>query len=516
MDAYGNRRSLLKTAAGFALAAPFNGRLPCAASSDRRFDPSFGTASQAARAIRAGVISSRELVEHTFKRIKRLNARINAFITLIEEQAVQQARVADDALASGNNRGRLHGVPILVKDTFATAGVRTTYGSKILKSYVPKEDSVAVARLKKAGAIIIGKTNTPPFGGDHQTFNDVAGTTNNPWDPARTPGGSTGGGAAALATGFGFLEIGSDLGGSIRSPAHFCGVYGHKTTFDVVPRAGPRLPGEPIVAFDNLWVVGPMARSAQDLQLELEVIGGPAPSEAVAYRWNLPPARGTRLKDYRIGYIVTDPFCPPTWEVKEVISSAVEALRKQGAQLREGWPRGIDPQRCFEDYFFLLLNSNHQSEEDRQRVRDSRKGLDDFYSGKIREALSAPHTEWTVRDGSRLRARAIWQEYFRTCDAFLMPAHFVPAFPHAQQESWRDRKIDTPEGKRDYSDVLRWVSLPTHTGCPATVAPAGRTKQGLPVGIQIMGPFLEDATPIALAGLIGDALGGFEPPPGYV
>ena len=259
----------------------------------------------------------------------------------------------------------------------------------------------------------------------------------------------------------------------------------------------------------------PDGASAQDLRLELELIGGPAPGEAVAYRWELPPARGKRLVDFRIGYVITDPFCPPSSEVAGVLSIALEALRKEGAQLTEGWPRGIDPQRVFEDYFFLLLNSNHQKEAERQRVRESRRGLNDFYSVKTVEALSAPHNEWVTRDGSRLRTRAIWQDYFRSYDAFLMPAHFTPAFPHAQQPSWRDRKIETPEGKRDYSDVLRWVSFATHSGCPATIAPAGRTRQGLPVGIQILGPYLEDATPIALAGHIAEVLGGFQPPPGY-
>ena len=154
-----------------------------------RFDPSFGTATQAVRAIRTGVISSRELVGHTFRRIMKYNRAFNAFITLIEEQAIQRAREADEALAKGCIWGPLHGLPILIKDTFPTAGVRTTYGSKVYESFIPKDDAVVVSRLKEAGAILIGKTNTPPFGGDHQTFNDVVGTTNNPWDPSRTPGG---------------------------------------------------------------------------------------------------------------------------------------------------------------------------------------------------------------------------------------------------------------------------------------------------------------------------------------
>lgn len=503
-----SRRSFLQSTTGLGVAFPFVGRLPCAGASAPSFDPSFGTASEAVRAIRAGAISSRELVRHTFDRIKKYNPAINAFITLLEEPALKQAREADDSLARGQATGRLHGLPILIKDTFPTAGVTTTYGSKAFAANVPSDDAVAVTRLKRAGAIIIGKTSTPPFGGDHQTFNEIVGTTNNPWDLSRTSGGSTGGGAAALAAGLGFLELGSDLGGSIRSPAHFCGVYGHKSTFDIVPR-----PGASLGALDSLWVVGPLARSAADLQLELELIGGPAPGDAVAYRWTLPPARATRLKNFRIGYVLNDPFCAPASDVTEALVRVVDSLRGHCASLSEGWPRGFDPQRTFEDYFFLLLNSNHQNEADRRAVRESRQGLDDYYSRKVIEALSASHPEWLVRDGSRLRARAVWQSYFEAHDLFLMPAHFVPAFPHAHQPSWRDRKIETPEGKREYSDVLRWVSIATHTGCPATVAPIGQTKSGLPVGIQIMGPFLEDSTPIAFASELAERMGGFRPPP---
>jgi amidase len=511
-----DRRSFLRIAGGVLLAAPFISRFPRARASSAYFDPSFGSASQAVRALRVAVISSRELVEHTFSRISKFNARINAFVTLNEQQAMDLARQADESLARGSVLGPLHGLPIVIKDVFATAGVRTTYGSKTLAEYIPKEDSVAVARLRKAGAIIIGKTSTPAFAADHQTYNDVSGTTNNPWDLSKSPGGSTGGGAAALAAGLGFLELGSDLGGSIRNPSHFCGIYGHKSSLELVSRRGPRRPGGPMASLDNLWVVGPMARSAQDLQLELELIGGPAPGEAVAYRWALPPPRGTRLRDYRIGYVLTDPFCPPTSEVSDLMSNAVEAIRRQGAQLDEGWPSGVEFSRMFEDYYFLLQTSAYQKEEDLKKSIDSLKGRDDYYSVRRLEALSASHQQWRVRDGMRLAARATWDEYFRRYDAFLMPANFAPAFPHDQQANWDQRSIQTSEGKRTYRDIVRWISMATLTGCPATVAPIGKTKKGLPVGIQIMGPFLEDATSINIAGLIADGVGGFEPPPGYL
>ena len=497
------------------MAAPYICRFGRAAAADRSFDPDFGTATEAARAIRAGVMSSRELTGHVFARVRQHGSAINAFITLAEEPAMQRAVEADAALAKGIVWGPLHGVPVLMKDLHATAGLRTTYGSKRFEHNVPTESTLAVSRLLGAGAIIVGKTNTPEFGADHQTFNEVAGTTNNPWDPERSPGGSTGGGAAALAAGLGFLELGSDLGGSIRNPSHFCGIYGHKPSFELVPRNGPRAPGAPAASRDNQWVNGPMARSAHDLRLALGVLAGPAASEAVAYRLQLPAPRATRLKDYRIGYVLSDPFCPPDSEVSKLLAGTVEAIAKQGAKLSEGFPVGVDLQRTADDWFFLAVNSWYVKEEDIRKRIESLKAFDDYCSPKVIEALSASYHQWRLRDGGRLEQRAIWQEYFRDHDAFLMPANFSAAFPHDQRKVWTERAVVTADGKRPYRDLGRWISIATYSGCPATVAPIGRISQGLPVGIQIMGPFLEDATPIGIAGLLADQLGGFHAPPRY-
>lgn len=513
------RRSFLKRTVGLATAAPFMSRFPTATpAAARKFDASFGTASDAARAIRARAISSRELVEHTYQRIRKFNPKINAFVTLVEEQAIARAKQADEALAASKPWGPLHGVPILIKDSFETAGVRTTSGSKTLENYVPKQDAIAVARLKRAGAILVGKTNLPEFAGDSQSYNEVAGTTNNPWDLARTPGGSTGGGAAALAAGFGFLELGSDIGGSIRTPCHFCGVYGHKPTLNLVARGGhiPPPPGQvtPVV---DLPVFGPMARSAQDLLLELEIIAGPDPGEAIAYRWKLPPPRGSRLKQYRMGYVLDDRFCPLTPEVAEVLSSAIERLRKHGVELTEGWPAGVDAQQTFDNYFLLLgaFFSPTTSEDELNLLRKSLESPWGYYAKTRFEGATLLHKDWLALTTRRLKARGMWQEYFKTHDAFLMPECFTTAFPHNHELTFYERTIPTSQGPRLYGDVLRWISFATLTGCPATVAPAGRTKQGLPVGIQIMGPYLEDATPIDIAARLAEVIGGFLAPPGY-
>jgi amidase len=479
------------------------------------FDATFGTATDAAGAIRAGLISSRELTAHVFARIRRHNGAINAFVTLDEERAMQGANAADQTLAVGKTLGPLHGVPVLVKDLHPTSGIRTTYGSKLFEHHIPDRDSLAVARLLAAGAIIVGKTNTPEFGADHQTFNDVAGTTSNPWDTTRSPGGSTGGGAAALAAGLGFLELGNDLGGSIRNPAHFCGVYGHKPSFELIPRDAPLPPGVPSATRDNQWVNGPLARSADDLAFALDLLADPATAESIAYRLELPPPRATRLEDCRIGYVLSDPFCPPDSEVARLLEQTIAALRRRGARLTEGFPPGIDLQRSHDNWFYLAVNSWYLPEDEIGKRIEPLRGIDDYYSPKVIDALSTSYQQWRLRDAGRLEARARWQDYFREHDAFLMPANFSAAFPHDQRKVWSERRVITADGERPYRDIGRWISVAAYSGCPATVAPIGRTAQGLPVGIQIMGPFLEDATPITIAALLAEELGGFAPPPGY-
>jgi amidase len=510
------RREFLQNAAKAFTAAPFISRLPRANAQAAKFDPDFGTATQAVNALRRGVISSRELTAHVFARIKKHNPKLNLFVTLLEEQALARAKQADELLAKKQSWGKLHGLPIVVKDVFATAGVRTTSGSKSLEKYTPTEDAVVVARLKAAGAIIVGKTNVPEFAADWQSFNQVAGTSNNPWDVTRTPGGSTGGGAAALAAGLGFLEIGSDIGGSIRVPSHFCGVYGHKPTFDVVPLRG-HIPPPPGVATGpaELPVAGPLARSAEDLLLEFEVIAGPDTQEAIAYRWSLPAPRRAKLGDYRIGYVIDDPFCPLDTGVKEVLSNAIEALRQSGAQLVKGWPTGVEPQRQFENYLWLLAAFFSESLPD-AAFKGMQQAVASGANDPFTKGTTSFHREWLRQSGQRLRARAVWQEYFRTHDAFLLPVAFVPAFAHNQQGDPVSRKLMTSAGERHYIEMANWISFATLTGCPATVAPVGRTKAGLPVGIQIMGPYLEDATPLDIALKLAGVTGRFGAPPNFV
>lgn len=483
----------------------------------------FASAQKAAHAIRTRLVSSVELTGHMLQRIGHFNARLNAVVTLLPDSAMDRAHQADEALARGECWGPFHGVPCTVKDTYETAGVRTTAGAPFLADYLPGEDAAIVARLKSAGAVILGKTNVPTMAADWQSYNEIFGTTNNPWDVTRTPGGSSGGEAAAVAAGLSFLGLGSDIGGSIRVPAHFCGVYGHKPSLDVIPLRG-HIPPPPGVAphplamgVGELPVAGPLARSAGDLKIALQAFGGPDSYDAVAWRWTLPQPRSSRLADYRLGYVLDDPLCPVSAPVRDRLSNAVEALRRAGAQLEEGWPADINPAQQLETYQYMIFSAMamFMRPEDVAQIRHTAATTGDPYARAMELAVTAPHAVFAEANAKRCASLAAWQRYFRTHDAFLTPVQFTPAFPHDQSLPMEARIVNAPEGNRRYMELLFWMTSATLNGLPATVAPVGLTPEGLPVGIQILGPFLEDATPIDIAGRLADVVGGFQPPKGY-
>jgi amidase len=375
------------------------------------------------------------------------------------------------------------------------AGVRTTAGSKRLSDHVPEEDATTVSRLKKAGAVILGKTNVPLYAGE------------------MTPGGSTGGGAAAVAAGLSYLSLGSDIGGSIRIPSNFCGLYGHKPTINILPYRG-HIPRRytPL-----LTVAGPLARSPEDLKLALEVMGGPEPEEATAYSWRLPPARHESLSEYRLGYVLDHPSFPVTGEVKQVIQGAIEKLRGKTAILEEGWPLGVDPIEQWRTYRFLISSvfSSYLKDEDFDELRERAKDQDGSREAFTALAWTAPHKLHQKELDKRMQARAVFQRYFETHDAFLLPVAFTPSFPHDHSVPQWHRKIPTPEGLREYEDLYFWITFATYTGLPATVAPIGISSSGLPIGIQIIGPYLEDATSIDFAARTKELFGGYKPPAGY-
>ncbi len=469
----------------------------------------FASALDAAEAIRRKQVSSLELTRRIFERIDRLNPKLNAFVYQLRDDALARAHTLDEALAHGRSQGALHGVPVHVKESYAVAGHPCTWGIPALRDSKAAQNSDAVERLLGAGAVLIGATNVPVALSDWQSYNPIYGETNNPWDVARTPGGSSGGSAAALAAGLGYLSVGSDIGGSIRVPAHFCGIYGHKPTLDLVSMRG-QLPGGARTSpgfSGQLEVGGPLARSAGDLLAGLQVLGGPAGWDAKAWTWKMPPSRGRALKDFRAGYVLDDPIAPVSSEMKPALEKTIHALEKAGVQLQPGWPQGFEPKSLLENYLFLLnaflysVEPKEQQQADRES-RTAKAGLSSF-------------ADWQQQNLRRFSYRAQWQAYFEKVDVFLTPVAFAPAFPHDHSAPQMQRVVQTPEGKRPYGDMINWIAAPTLTGCPATSAPIGRTAAGLPVNIQIMGPYQEDATPIAFAGLMAQELGGFVPPPGY-
>ncbi len=475
----------------------------------------FASASQAAEAIRKRQVSSVELTRHVFERIERYNPAINAFAYLQKEDALAQAKNADEALARQESLGAFHGVPVNVKESFAVAGRPNTWGMPAFKDSKAPRNSAAVDRLLGAGAVLIGATNVPVNLADWQSYNPMYGTTNNPWDLKRTPGGSSGGSAAALAAGLGYLSVGSDIGGSIRVPSHFCGIYGHKPTLDLVSQRGHQPGGGPSVpGFSTfLAVAGPMARSANDLLAALKVLGGPEGYEAKAWKWELPPSRAKSLKEFRVGYVLDDPLAPTTPEVRKVLEKAIEGLSRTGAKMKPGWPLGFQPSALLDTYLYMLFAFEISMAPPDFQAAQRQKF--EKISGPAAAQARASFSHWQAENLKRLRFRAQWQSYFDEMDVFLSPVTFTAAFLQDQSEPQDERVVATVDGPRKYMEGLNWISPATLTGCPATAAPVGRTEAGLPVGIQIMGPYWEDATPITFAELLAQEIGGFAPPPRY-
>jgi amidase len=490
------------------------------------YDLGFPSALRAAEAIRSKEISSVELTRLIFERIDRYNPQLNAFAYQLREEALSQARKADEAQSRGESLGVFHGVPVHVKECFGVAGRPSTWGLAAFRDSKAAKNSEVVDRLLRAGAVLIGATNVPVALHDWQSYNPIYGTTNNPWDLKRTPGGSSGGSAAALAAGLGYLSVGTDLAGSVRIPASFCGIYGHKPTLDLVSSKGS-LPGgssRPPGFSSLLGVSGPMARSAADLLAVLKVLGGPVDWDNKAWKWELPSARGRSLREFRVGYILNDPIAPPTADVEAVLQKAIQSLERAGATLKPGWPPGVQSTELLDNYRFLLdayafsvVPPNEQIAV-RAAFANSQKpqstgGTNNWFVGA--SAALCSFAEWQRQNLRRLEFRSQWQAYFDQVDVFLSPVAFTAAFAHDHSEPQDQRTILTSRSVKPYFDVPNWSAPATLIGCPATVAPVGQTKAGLPVGIQIMGPYWEDATPITFAGLLAEELGGFTAPPGY-
>ncbi|MFI6776389.1 amidase [Nocardia sp. NPDC050412] len=479
---------------------------------------SFRSAEQLAVALRAGEVTSAELTDEAIARIERDDKAINAICVPDFEPARAAARSADEARARGEDRPLL-GVPVTVKESYNIAGLPTTWGMSPYANYVPAEDAVQVSRLKAAGAVVLGKTNVPFMLGDLQSFNEIYGTTNNPWDLGRTPGGSSGGSAAALACGFGALSIGSDIGGSLRTPAHFCGVYAHKPSYGLVASRGHVPPPAPALPSErDLAVVGPMARTARDLTLLLDVMAGPDPlTLGVAFDLALPVARGERLSDFRVLVVDDHPLIPTGSAVRAAVNRVADALVAGGARVERHSPLLPDLTEAATLYTQLLLaNLAAMYPADRyEQLRTHAAGLnaDDrsLDAVRLRGAVFS-HRDWIEANNRRERHRHGWRQLFAEFDAVVCPITPTPAFPHDHTPSLGDRRIDIDGVAYPFADQLVWAGLATMPGLPATAIPAGRSPEGLPVGVQLIGPMFEDRTPLRLAELLEQEIGGFEAP----
>ena len=479
----------------------------------------FRSASALLRALHQREVSSRELLAHFLDRIERLDPGLRAVVTLDAERARGRADDADAALARGESWGPLHGLPISVKDCFETQQLRTTAGSPRLAEHIPARDAVAVERLRAAGAIVFAKTNTPELAMDWQTHNPLFGTTCNPWDATRTPGGSSGGSAAAIAAGLSGLELGSDIGGSIRIPASWCGIFGHKPSWGIIPERG-HIPGWPgALREDDINVVGPLARSAADLALALGVLAGPLPERARAWKLELPAPRHAALREYRVAAWLDDPACPVDAGVGERLEACVSALRGAGVSVDVQARPGFKLEQAFALYRRLMvpITAAVMRDADFAAINKQADSLAPDASDEMSRFLGEVglrHRDWLLVHEQRERQRASWADFFRRFDVLLCPVAPVPAVCHDHSEPMLLRKLEVNGISRPYTDMLVWPGLVGVAHLPATVAPVGRTRDGLPVGVQIVAPHLEDHTGLAFAAHLESLLGGFEPPAG--
>jgi len=442
------------------------------------------TAGALAKALADREVSSGELVETAIARIEAMDGDINAVVVRDFDRAREAAKAADAALARGA-RAPLLGVPMTVKESFHIPGLPTTWGVKQFKGWTPPPgfEATAVTRLKAAGAVILGKTNVPPHLAEFQSNNPVYGRTNNPNDLGRSPGGSSGGSAASVAAGYVPLELGSDIGGSIRVPAHFCGVFGHKPSFDLAPMTGHAPPGfnEPGAGVD-LSVIGPLARTAADLDLALSIIAGPDGGAAKAYRAELPAPRATKVSDFRVLILRDHPMAEADDEITGVLEDLAERLGHAGAKVMNSHPRLPDIAAGHQAYAAMLNTIITRGAPTAPAPMDA-------------------HAWMNALDTQAATARA-WAALFEEVDVVLAPPFGVAAFPHDDSPNLFTHTLTINGYETPYLAQVAWAGMATYPGLPSTCVPVGRTEGGLPVGVQIIGPYLEDRTTIALAGLI--------------
>ena len=473
----------------------------------------YGSARQLATAVRTGKVSALELLKAYLARVDDLNPTLNAVVVDDRERALKDARAADRATKAGKKLGPLHGVPMTVKESFAIAGQPVTFGQPAMARNVVDFDAVAVRRLRAAGAVIFGKTNVPINLADFQSYNAVYGTTNNPWDTGRTAGGSSGGSAVAMAAGLSGLEYGSDIGGSIRNPAAYNGVFGHKPTFGIVPKRGHALSSDALLE-GAISVIGPLARTAGDLALALKVTAGPDLEDG--YRLDL-PAPPRSLVGLRVAVWLDQPdISPVDDEVKDAIRAAADTLARAGASVDFEARPEFDTADADHTYRSLLLGTMASRDPNFDAMAARADALDPGDTSEHARNLrmsAVRHRDYVMVENRQAVLRWTWRRFFADVDVVLAPITATPAFPHDHSEPSTARTMTVNGAEVSYFAQTFWAGLAIAAHLPATVAPVGQSTAGLPIGVQVIGNAYRDRTTIWVADQLERLHGGFTPPP---
>lgn len=476
------------------------------------------SASELLSALEGREVSAVEALDALVDRVEQRNPAINVVVTTDIDRARQVAAAVDADRTAGKSLGPLAGLPMTVKDSLMTEGVRTTSGAPELSDFVPEHDAACVARLKAAGAVIFAKTNLPIYAGDVQSYNDVFGTSNNPWDLSRSVGGSSGGSAGALAAGFTPLEVGSDIGGSIRNPAAMCGVVGHKPSYGIVSAKG-QIPGPPgTLTQADIAVVGPMARTVEDCRLGLDLLAGADDWHERAWSLNLPPARSLDADGLRVAVWADDPYCPVDPEISAAIERVAAELESGGAIVDDtARPSGFDfakVDRTFNNLLGGAMSGGWSLAEIEKMATRVAEG--DIPEGNLGIGASIQrHRNWLTDNERRLQMRARWKEFFGDWDVMLAPVSPTVAIPHDHATPMTAREIQVAGQTRPYFSQIQWMGLFGVVYLPVTVVPIGTHSSGLPIGVQVVAPFLEDLTSLAAAATIETITGGTATPPGW-
>jgi amidase len=478
----------------------------------------FAGATRIAADLARGAYSSRDIVDLFISRIERFDGDINAVVVRRFEEARREADAADKERAAARIRGRLHGVPMTIKECFDFTGLPSTYGHPELAGTRAAADAVTVARLRGAGAIVLGKTNVPLDLADWETHNEIYGHTRNPWDLGRSAGGSSGGSAAALAAGLCSLELGSDIAGSIRTPATFCGVYGHKPTFGVLPIRGANNP-DPALAARDILVAGPLAQSAFDLEMAFDIMAGRDVDDGAVWEAVLSAESRDRLRGWTIAIVADDPTFRVDGSIRNALLKLGDALEAEGAVVDREPPMPLSSQEHFELYVTLLrsVSSTRYTLDYIEALRPKAEGFaasDKSYDALMHRGLTLSHAAWIRADDRRLALRRRWREFFSRYDALICPQTTLNAIPHSLGIPRKDQFFPVDGELRCATDNYYWTALPSLSYLPATAIPLD-LHDGLPVGGQIIGPEFGDKRCLRLAQLLERTFRAFRPAPAY-